>query len=408
MQCATTRASTTCAVTTPWPTTWEGPPGPPGPSGPPGPVGPAGGVTGISPGSLTGEITLVPGANVGIAQSGNTIVISASGGGGGGQNQTPWPSTINASTNQLINVGAIGIGGAASSANGLAITTSDALVSAAGGGISITRYTTGEPWLYFHHGRGTQASPQPVVVGDWIGYIGWGGQVSNFPPNNRVDGAELQCIVTSVTPTGIGADLAFFTNDGTHPTGSAYERMRIAANGKVNIGGNWAPISAQLVVNATASPGAKADCLFLDRYGNDAVAPDMFFWKDRAATPGGTSVPIQVGDALMYIGWGGYSGAGGPDGGAISAYVTAVSGTDYSCDLVFGTHRIGGGGGWSMTIAPEGYVGVNCYPAYPLDVAGDLRITDSTHTQVRLLMDAATGRMDITGSLYINGAQVIP
>jgi hypothetical protein len=39
MQCGTTKASTTCAITTGWDNGWQGPPGMQGPPGPPGPQG---------------------------------------------------------------------------------------------------------------------------------------------------------------------------------------------------------------------------------------------------------------------------------------------------------------------------------------------------------------------------------
>lgn len=68
---------------------------------------PATGVSSLSPGSLTGAVTLAAGANVTVTQSGQTITIASTAVGG---SQTPWTQDINAAGFRLLNAGNVGIG----------------------------------------------------------------------------------------------------------------------------------------------------------------------------------------------------------------------------------------------------------------------------------------------------------
>jgi hypothetical protein len=107
-------------------------------------------------------------------------------------------------------------------------------MSTTGSALHINRYTndTIAPGLYSYKARGTTSAPTPIQSGDWLGFLGWGGLLSSA---TAVDGAEINIITTTVTATGIAADVQFTVNDGTTANGT--ERLRLTHDGRVLITG---------------------------------------------------------------------------------------------------------------------------------------------------------------------------
>lgn len=85
----------------------------------------------------------------------------------------------------------------------------------------------GWPTVFLGKEHGTLTSPTPVVVGDGLGYIGFGGKTQISPNTWGINGAEITSVVTSVNNSGLSADLYLAANNGTPGQEFAVELMRL-------------------------------------------------------------------------------------------------------------------------------------------------------------------------------------
>lgn len=127
---------------------------------------------------------------------------------------TPWTSSINAATFQLLNCAGIGVG-VTSVPIGTPNTGSYYVTIKGNTNLGILQLSSGAPDLQFN------------TIGQ-VAFV----DSNNTTVNQLV--SSINCILTGTTAGDRGADLQFFTRDDNYP--GALERMRITAGGWVGIG----------------------------------------------------------------------------------------------------------------------------------------------------------------------------
>lgn len=163
------------------------------------------------------------------------------------------------------------------------------------------------------------------------------------------------------------------------------------------------PVAAKLSVVNDSATGLRAAGISSSRFSDDTVPPIFYSFKARGSYA--NRQPVQTGDELLYLGYGGYVPGFEANHGAITAPV----GTDIrSADMVFftndGTNNIPNANGYErMRITSIGNVGIGTdNPQATLDVIGTIRAvtTPSANVVQGIFLASTQSRAFLSGGNY--------